>query len=327
MMSGSNDKSDTISPTEDNYLFGFPGLDDRLKRIAAKELRENEFTRKQSLKQMREWIAKNQRIKNCRTDDPFLLRFLRVKKFSVLKACETLEKYLIMRQTYPKWCKNLDPLKEDLQEVLNYCALVPVGRDSEGRIVVMGVVRNFDAQKQNSDQMIRLNMIVTESLLDEEANQIAGFTHVFDNTDMTLAHVTCWSLENITGYLRSVVNAVPIRLKQNHFVNVPSFAAQLSKYCLSFASEKLKSRIHCHRSVEELKRNIDAKLLPREYGGNVPLAELNERFRKYLMEKREMLLALDKMEIQLTDQVETVHGGVDIVDAGAIGSFRKLQID
>lgn len=79
--------------------------------------------------------------------------------------------------------------------------------------------------------------------------------------------------------------------------------------------------------MEELKRNIDAKLLPREYGGNVPLAELNERFRKYLMEKREMLLALDKMEIQLTDQVETVHGGVDIVDAGAIGSFRKLQID
>lgn len=40
-----------------------------------------------------------------------------------------------------------------------------------------------------------------------------------------------------------------------------------------------------------------------------------------------MLLALDEMEIQLTDQVETVHGSVDIVDAGAIGSFRKLQID
>lgn len=327
MMANSGDKSDNISSLAEGHLFGFPGLDDRLKRIAAKELKENEFIRKQSLEQMREWIAKNRRIKNCRTDDRFLLRFLRVKKFSVMKACEMLEKYLTMRQTYPKWCQNLDPKDETLQDVLDYCALVPVGRDSEGRIVIMGVVRNFDAQKHNSDQMIRLNMIVTESLFDDEANQIAGFTHVFDNTEMTLAHVTCWSLENITGYLRSVINSVPMRLKQNHFVNVPSFAAQLSKYCLSFASEKLKSRIHCHRSVDELKRNIDVKLLPREYGGDVPLADLNERFKKYLLGKREMLLALDEMEIQLTDQVETVHGSVDIVDAGAIGSFRKLQID
>lgn len=325
-MTDSSDKSEIIV-SDENRLFSFPNLTERLKRVAAKELKENEFVRKQSLDQMREWISKNRRIKNCRTDDRFLLRFLRIKKFSVLKACEMLEKYLTMRQSYPKWCKNLDPLDEDLKQVLDYCAMVPVGRDSEGRIVIMGIVRNFDAQKFNSDQMIRLNMIVTESLFDDEANQIAGFTHVFDNTDMTLAHVTCWSLENMTGYLRSVVNAVPIRLKQNHFVNVPGFAAQLSKYCLSFASDKLKSRIYCHRNVEDLKRNIDEKLLPREYGGEVPLSELNERFKRYLLTKREMLLALDEMEIQLTDQVETVHGSVDIVDAGAIGSFRKLQID
>lgn len=59
----------------------------------------------------------------------------------------------------------------------------------------------------------------------------------------------------------------------------------------------------------------------------MPLAELNDRFKKYLLGKREMLLALDEMEIQLTGRTETVNGGVDIVDAGAIGSFRKLQID
>ncbi|XP_019543256.2 clavesin-2 [Aedes albopictus] len=326
-MADSSDKNGNIFSTAEDHMFGFPGLEDRLKRMATKELKESEFIRKQSLEQMRDWIAKNRRIKNCRTDDRFLLRFLRVRKFSVVKACETLEKYLVMRQTYPKWCKNLDPLDETLQEALDYCALVPVGRDSEGRLVIVGVVRNFDAQKYKSEHMIRLSMIVTESLIDDEANQIAGFTHVFDNSDMTLAHVTCWSLENVSGYLRSVMNAVPIRLKQNHFVNVPPFAAWVTKYCMSVASEKLKSRIHCHASLGELKENFDVKLLPLEYGGHVPLAELNDRFKKYLLGKREMLLALDEMEIQLTGRTETVNGGVDIVDAGAIGSFRKLQID
>ncbi|KAL9699674.1 hypothetical protein quinque_003115 [Culex quinquefasciatus] len=310
-------------------LYEFPGLPNCLDRIARAELREDDQLRKQSLEQMREWIAKNPRIKNCRTDDAFLLRFLRTKKFSVVRACETLQKYLTMRQTYPKWCRKLDPQDPEISALLDYCALVPVGRDSSGRIVVMGVVRNFDATRHGSDDMIRLNMLVTEALLDDEANQIAGFTHVFDNSAMTMAHVTCWTLENIGGYLRSIANGVPIRLKQNHFVNVPSFAAQVSKYCLSYASEKLKSRIFCHRSIDELRKNIEPTVLPEEYGGTVPLAKLNENFKKYLLTKRDMLLALDRMEIVLgggssTDQT---HSGKDIVDAGAVGSFRKLQID
>lgn len=315
---------------DDGSLYGFPGLPDCLKRIAREELRENESLRKQSLEQMRDWIAKNPRIKNCRTDDVFLLRFLRTKKFSVVRACETLQKYLTIRQTHPKWFKNLDPKDPAIKTLLDYCALLPVGRDSSGRIVVLGMVRNFDATRHGSDDMIRLNILVTESLLDDEANQIAGFTHVFDNSEMTMAHVTCWTLENIAGYLRSIVNGVPIRLKQNHFVNVPNFAAQVSKYCLSFTSEKLKTRIYCHRSTDELRKNIELSVLPEEYGGTVSLEKLNENFKTYLLSKRDMLLALDQMEIVPGGDPSMETGGQgerDIVDAGAVGSFRKLQID
>ncbi|XP_055625234.1 retinaldehyde-binding protein 1-like [Toxorhynchites rutilus septentrionalis] len=326
-MAGNDGKSVNVDKTIADCLFELPQLNEFLVQTAKKELGEDEFVREQSLEQMREWIAQNRRIKHCRTDDRFLLRFLRVRKFSVVRACETLQKYLIMRQTYPQWCKNLDPLDKDLQTVLNFCALLPVGRDNAGRIVIVGIVRNFDAHRFNSDLMIRLNMLVTESLIDEEANQVAGFTHVFDNSDMTLAHVTCWSLENLTGYLRSVINGIPIRLKQNHFVNVPGFAAQTSKYCLSYASEKLKSRIYCHRNLDELMQNIDVSLLPKEYGGMVPLDELNERFKKYLLQKRDMLLALDEMEIQIANSSGKTHKSADIVDVGAAGSFRKLQID
>ncbi|XP_053687561.1 clavesin-1-like [Sabethes cyaneus] len=311
----------------EDCLFAFPELKDRLTKIAREELNEDDFVRRQSLEQMRVWIGQNQRIKNCRTDDRFLLRFLRIKKFSVVRACEMLERYLTMRQTYSKWCQRLDPLDKELQEVLSYAALLPVGRDSDGRVIVFGIVRNFDAQKHNSDMMIRLNMLVSEALFDEEANQIAGFTHVFDNSDMSMAHVTCWTMDNLTGYLRSVTNSVPIRLKQNHFVNVPGFAAQLSKYCMTFASEKLKSRIYCHRNLDELKQKIDASLLPKEYGGKTPLSELNERFRQFLLQKRDMLLALDEMQIQLGETAETGRECTDMVAAGAVGSFRKLQID
>lgn len=77
-------------------------------QIAAKALRENETLRQQSLDQMREWIAKDPYIKHCRTDSNFLLRFLRTKKYNVPVACALLQKFLINREMYPKWFKNLD---------------------------------------------------------------------------------------------------------------------------------------------------------------------------------------------------------------------------
>uniref|UniRef100_A0A182Q7M1 CRAL-TRIO domain-containing protein n=1 Tax=Anopheles farauti TaxID=69004 RepID=A0A182Q7M1_9DIPT len=303
----------------------------QLDELATRELREDAALREHSLGAMREWIRQNGRLRRCRTDDRFLLRFLRVKKFSVPRACEMLERYLTMRQSYPRWFARLDPDDVDLRQVLDACCMLPIGRDpSTGRIVVFGVVRNFDAQRFNSDTMIRLNMLVAEALLDEEPNQIAGFTHIFDNGGMTMAHVTCWTLDNLAGYLRSVGNCVPVRLKENHFVSVPTFAAQISKYCLSFASEKLRSRIHCHSTVEELRAKLPPELLPEEYGGAGPsLKTLNARFREFLASKKTILLELDDMEIDLKDPREAaVHEDVgEVVADGAVGSFRKLSID
>ncbi|KFB35896.1 AGAP007355-PA-like protein [Anopheles sinensis] len=305
-----------------------------LEQIGRTELREDDRVREQSLAGMREWIRQNGRIRRCRTDDRFLLRFLRVKKFSVPRACEMLEKYLTVRQTHPRWFTRLDPDAPELADVLDACCLTPIGRDpTTGRIVILGVVRNFDAQRYNSDMMIRLNMLVAESLLDEEPNQIAGFTHIFDNGSMTMAHVTCWTLDNLAGYLRSVINCVPVRLKENHFVSVPTFAAQISKYCLSFASDKLRSRIHCHSTMEELRAAVHPDLLPQEYGGKGPtLKVLNARFREFLASKRKMLLELDsELEIDTKDPRESAtHDdgpGGDVVADGAVGSFRQLSID
>lgn len=97
--------SDKLPEKYDEYKFT---LSTKYKDIAAKALRENELIRSQALTQMREWIAKDPYIKQCRTDANFLLRFLRTKKFNVPDACAMLQRYLINRALYPQWFKNLD---------------------------------------------------------------------------------------------------------------------------------------------------------------------------------------------------------------------------
>lgn len=124
-----------------------------------------------------------------------------------------------------------------------------------------------------------------------------------------------------------------------------------------------------HKDIESLKRAVDPKILPKEYGGVVPLADMignlyyygspsllsvrNEYrnlnteffqtttlsgyknvgvfvpadFKKYLETKRDMVLALDDMQIVVNKKTKFVSDFEDQHITGMAGSFRKLQVD
>lgn len=113
-------------------------VSEKVQKIAKKELRENESAREQSLDQLKDWIKKNRDIENVRTDDLFLLRFLRAKKFSVPMAEQMLLKYLNLRHTFPTMIKSLDFLEPKVASLINsgYIFASPI-RDSKGRRVII----------------------------------------------------------------------------------------------------------------------------------------------------------------------------------------------
>lgn len=114
------------------------GISEKVLKIAKKELRENESAREQSLDQLREWLKKNGDIRNIRTDDRFLLRFLRAKKFSVPMAEQMLLKYMNLRRTFATMITNLDFLEPKVASLINngYIFASPI-RDSKGRRVII----------------------------------------------------------------------------------------------------------------------------------------------------------------------------------------------
>ncbi|GIY00551.1 clavesin-2 [Caerostris darwini] len=64
-------------------------LTPQIKKKAEEELNETEETRNSSIEELRELIS-DKNLK-CRTDDAFLLQFLRARKFNVKNACTRLE--------------------------------------------------------------------------------------------------------------------------------------------------------------------------------------------------------------------------------------------
>jgi len=313
--------------TEDKYVCT---LSPELLKVAKKELREDDKTREQALDQMRQWIKKTSYIKDCRLDANFLLRFLRSKKFSVPMAQETLLKYIAMRQQHPGWFYNTglqDPLVLDL--VNRGVAFALPKRDQHGRRVLFTVGGNIDPEIHTSESVMKAIMVVFESLLEDEDNQIRGFSHLLDESGITVSHLVLWNPSEITRLVQACEKSLPMRHKRIDFITLPQWLIYLYEFAKNLLSEKLRSRIKLYKDCPALWEHVDRKILPKEYGGEVPMAEMIEMFKEEIADRSSRLLALDRMhlDLDLMKKSGSTPKKVSNDILGMTGSFKKLEID
>lgn len=110
-------QSKSITPLDD-YEFT---LSKELEDLASEELRETEQLRNNSIKALRDWIHEHPKIIKTRMDAVWLLRFLRFRKFDLLRAQEALEMYMVLAQSpmAEKWFNDLDILRPSVEKLMD----------------------------------------------------------------------------------------------------------------------------------------------------------------------------------------------------------------
>ncbi|XP_052567391.1 alpha-tocopherol transfer protein-like [Culex pipiens pallens] len=218
-------------------------LDEQHLQKVRNELNETDENRAQSLAQMREWIAKHPHIKKCRTDSIFLLRFLRMRKFSVPMAQESLERYLTALRSFPQWFRNLDPLDGEIRLFNKAGMLTNLGRDTLGRTVVLLRARAFNPERFTSAHVVRQIMLLLETTIDEEESQINGYVVIADYEAISLKLLSVWSLTDVSNASDSLFQSFPLRIQEIHAIGVPRFLKIVSDMALSCMSEKIRNRV------------------------------------------------------------------------------------
>ncbi|KAJ8976905.1 hypothetical protein NQ317_014076 [Molorchus minor] len=289
-----NGKIDTKTFTEEQKS----RIVQELYNIARTELRENDNNRKQCLEQFRQWISQNCDIENCLTDDNFLLRFLRVKKFSIPMAEQALLKYLNFRKKFRHFMYDMDYLDPKVIELINigYIFASPF-RDSKGRRVILYDLGKFDLQKYNGADMGKAHAITYETLLDDEENQILGVNHVADMGAVSTAYLTLFTITEFAYLVRWGEQSFPMRHKEMNIINLPSPVKYVYDFAKSNLSQKLKDRFTIFTSKEELVEKVDPHCLPLEFGGKMPAEEMVALWKEELAAKRKRLLCFDAMEL------------------------------
>ncbi|XP_062549655.1 clavesin-1-like [Armigeres subalbatus] len=304
-------------------------LDEQLQQHAQIYLREEPELRQQMLAQLRDWIAKHPHIRKVRTDAIFLLKFLRAKKYNFINASQLLERYLAIKVLHSDWFGKLDVDDPELSALVDTGYLFPLPeRDGKGRTLLFSVASGIDPTRFTARHASRLHMMTAELCAESNEFLCGGFILVYDFSNITMAHLNVVSFSDIRLLSKAANNSLAVRAQEVHFVNTPSAGLAIANFALQLANEKLRSRIFCHKNWEELYKQVDKNLLPKEYGGKVPQAELIESFKKRCKEMQPLLMAYDEMDMDIAKDSEYRNdGSSDELESGAIGTFRKLQVD
>lgn len=202
-------------------------LSDEFKAIAERDLREDDTIRKQSLEQMVDWIKKHPYIRSCRTDDVFLLAFLRKKKFSVVEARQLLEGFLRFQAANPHFFRNLTVKDPAIAAMIDCGYNIPLPKkDKNGRLIVWHRTGAVDPATYDLATSMRAMALMFQALVHDEEVQVGAITMILDHEGLTWDHAKLLTIFDLKTIFSSVkVSAV--RIKDVYMVNMPSFIQKI----------------------------------------------------------------------------------------------------
>ncbi|KAL3319965.1 hypothetical protein Ciccas_001348 [Cichlidogyrus casuarinus] len=234
-----------------------------LVETARRELNENPETRPEAIAQFKESILNKQGITGC-TDDGFLLRFLRARKFKIEKALELYVSYYATRKYYPDIFEGLHPtsIKHVLKDGI--VALLP-NKDSNGRSIILMRVGLWNPDNFSFTDLFKTNLIIVEELLFSDPSvQVNGIVVVIDLTHFSFRQASnLMSAKFARRAAKFLQETTPIRVRAVHMYNEPSIFTYVFAVLKPFLKAKNQKKVIMHGpSLACLHEHVAPEVLP-----------------------------------------------------------------
>ncbi|XP_067015396.1 retinol-binding protein pinta [Anabrus simplex] len=297
-----------------------------LEDAARENINEDPERREKDVAYIKDWLSKQPHLR-ARTDDQFLITFLRGCKFSLERTKEKLDAYYTYRTAMPEFFKNRDPFLPELQDIFNKGIQLSLGTDAEGHHVWLMMMHLIDTSKHNVDDILKAVFMVFEIIfLECDHAAIFGQKVLADCHNITLAHMAMWT-PTVTQKSVSVwQNGYPCRIAGIEYINTPGFFGTLINLVKTVLKEKIRKRLYVHQDVESLKERGLLMVLPEEFGGeNQSVEMMRISIKKKVESYRDYFLEDEKYGVDESRRPGKLKSVED--QLGVAGSFRQLRVD
>ncbi|KAM7390035.1 hypothetical protein PAMA_008282 [Pampus argenteus] len=214
------------------------GLSSETTEKARLELNENPDTLHQDIQQVRDMIVTRPDIGFLRTDDDFILRFLRARKFDQVETFRLLAQYFQFRQ------QNLDMFQS-----FKVCA----------------------CSWNSFTDILRAILLSLEVLIENQELQINGFILIIDWSNFSFKQASKLTPNILKLAIEGLQDSFPARFGGIHFVNQPWYIHAMYTIIKPFLKDKTRKRIFLHgNNLNSLHQLIQPECLPSEFGGTLP---------------------------------------------------------
>uniref|UniRef100_A0A3Q3LP04 Clavesin-1 n=1 Tax=Mastacembelus armatus TaxID=205130 RepID=A0A3Q3LP04_9TELE len=248
------------------------GLSSETTEKARLELNENPDTLHQDIQQVRDMIVTRPDIGFLRTDDDFILRFLRARKFDQIETFRLLAQYFQFRQQNLDMFQSFkvdDPgIKRALMDGFPGVLETP---DQHGRKILILFASNWDQNRNSFIDILRAILLSLEVLIENPDLQINGFILIIDWSNFSFKQASKLTPNILKLAIEGLQDSFPARFGGIHFVNQPWYIHAMYTIIKPFLKDKTRKRIFLHgNNLNSLHQLIQPECLPSEFGGTLP---------------------------------------------------------
>lgn len=243
-----------------------PSEYDTIMKWAEKNIGENPNTRIELIEELKDMIFERGECEPHRTDDAFILRFLRARHFIVRMAHRLMVNYYQFREENPALFYNLD-YKRLLEVGQSEFFSIPPYMDQDGRRILIVRFEKWDTAQFTTEELFQAIIFLIQTSVLEPRHQILGGVCIVDVGCLGAGHA--WYLTPTTAKQLMAVaySALPHRVQAVHIVNASKVFDYVFGMIKPFLSDFMKERIFIHPDMESLHQHISPKCLPKRFGG------------------------------------------------------------
>ncbi|XP_055622789.1 uncharacterized protein LOC129766292 [Toxorhynchites rutilus septentrionalis] len=290
---------------------------------------ENEYTKfpelkREDVQKIREWMEKQPHLPKI--SDLEIVLFLHSNYSRIEPTKQTIDANYTCRTHVPEFFAKWDYLSSEFKTIMDLVTIVPLAIPTEDSCkVVYGRLINTDVTEFTFEYTLKF-LLSSADLIQREHGAVYGYRFIIDMEGVTMGHVTKLTISIVKKFLHYLQEAMPVRLKGIHLINVVPFIDKIMMLVKPFMKKELVDILHLHSAINSIYPFVQKQCLTGELGGNAgSLFDIRDEINQHLLDNRDFFLEEEKKRV-----VEERRPGKP-KDSGSIfgmeGNFKKLDID